>query len=91
MTLHSVITDLQVWAWGSNQGGPMAGNDHDQLSRRNLIADDDLVPGRVLTYLRGQRGGFDASRTPGAPRAAAAGSGPVSAGSSRPEVPHDAA
>jgi len=69
----------------------MASTDHDQLPRRNLIADDDLVPGRILTYLRGRRGGFDASRTSGAPRAAAAGSGPVPAGSSRPEVPHDAA
>jgi hypothetical protein len=68
----------------------MASSDHDHLPRRNLIADDELVPGRILTFLRGSRGGFDASRTSGAPRAAAAGSTPVPAGSRSPEVPHAA-
>jgi hypothetical protein len=69
----------------------MTSSDHDQLLRRNLVAGDELVPGRILTYLRGRRGGLDASRTTGRPGAAAGGVGPVSSGSRRPEVPHAAA
>jgi hypothetical protein len=69
----------------------MASSDHDQLLRRNLVADDDLVPGRILTYLRGKRGGFDASRTTSGVGAAAGEVSPVSSGSRRPEVPHAAA
>jgi hypothetical protein len=69
----------------------MASSDRDQLPRRNLVADDELVPGRILTYLRGRRGGFDASRTTGGLAAAAAAASLVSSGSRRPEVPHAAA
>ena len=41
----------------------MASSDHDGPPGRILVVDDDLVTGRFLTHLLGERGGFDVTHT----------------------------
>src|SRR5260370_30667468 len=41
----------------------MTSSDHDEAPGRILVVDDDLVTGRLLTRLLGERGGFDVTHT----------------------------
>ena len=41
----------------------MTSSDHDGPPGRILVVDDDLVTGRFLMHLLGERGGFDVSHT----------------------------
>lgn len=42
----------------------MTGREHNGAPGRILVVDDDLVAGRFLTHLLGERGGFDVTHTP---------------------------
>src|ERR1700690_4469717 len=43
--------------------GRMTSSDHDGPPGRILVVDDDLVTGRFLMHLLGERGGFDVTHT----------------------------
>ena len=42
----------------------MTNTDDDRTPGRILVVEDDLVTGKFLTHLLGERGGFDVTHTP---------------------------
>ncbi len=48
---------------GATGSGQMTSNEHADAPGRILVVEDDLVTGRVLTQLLGDRGGFDVTHT----------------------------